>query len=262
MRSVALPNDTIHAVARTQEIEGLRIAGAWQAIAPDHPGFGASSMPAADAFEDSFDALARIMTALIDAKRVERCAAYVMNYGAPVGYRMIAADPERLSAFLIQHGNAYAEGLEAFRAPLRAFWANPSETTAAPRRDFQLLQGTNWLFQTGCRTRRGRAGTTAGMCRTCSTGRANRRGRSRSSSITGAISRSIRNGRRSSASTSRPRCSSGARKTRSSRCPAPPYKRDLEDLEFHLLDTGHFSLEEFAPEIAERIIALKRRLAQ
>ena len=42
---------------------------------------------------------------------------------------------------------------------------------------------------------------------------------------------------------------------------AHPYKRDLEDLEFHLLDTGHFSLEEFAPEIAERIIALKRRLA-
>ncbi|MEO1459797.1 MAG: hypothetical protein AAFV49_19825, partial [Pseudomonadota bacterium] len=80
MRSVALPNDTIHAVART-----AAIAGAWQVIAPDHPGFGASSMPAADAFEDSFDALARIMTALIDAKRVERCAAYVMDYGAPVG---------------------------------------------------------------------------------------------------------------------------------------------------------------------------------
>lgn len=72
-----------------------------------------------------------------------------MDYGAPVGFRMFASDPERVNAFVIQNGNAYAEGLEAFWDPLRAYWANPSEENAAPLRAFLSLEGTKWQYQTG-----------------------------------------------------------------------------------------------------------------
>jgi pimeloyl-ACP methyl ester carboxylesterase len=34
---------------------------------------------------------------------------------------------------------------------------------------------------------------------------------------------------------------------------AAPYKRDLPNVETHLLDTGHFALETHGEEIAERI---------
>jgi pimeloyl-ACP methyl ester carboxylesterase len=34
---------------------------------------------------------------------------------------------------------------------------------------------------------------------------------------------------------------------------AEPYKRDLKDLEYHLIDTGHFALETHGQEIADLI---------
>ena len=104
-----------------------QIADTWHVIAPDYPGYGASDMPLAEDFAYSFANLARIVTELIDRKGVDRYAAYVMDYGAPVGYRMFAEDPERVSAFVIQNGNAYEEGLLEFWDPIKAYWADPSK---------------------------------------------------------------------------------------------------------------------------------------
>jgi pimeloyl-ACP methyl ester carboxylesterase len=36
---------------------------------------------------------------------------------------------------------------------------------------------------------------------------------------------------------------------------AYPYRRDLKNVEFHLLDTGHFALEDHGSFIADRILA-------
>src|SRR3546814_3790952 len=70
------------------------LAERYHVLAPDYPGFGASAMPSVESFDYSFDTFARLMTALLDEKGIDRYAAYVMDYGAPVGYRMFAADPD------------------------------------------------------------------------------------------------------------------------------------------------------------------------
>ena len=102
------------------------LAQDYHVIAPDYPGFGASAMPPATEFEYSFANIAGMMTALLDQKGVEGYVAYVMDYGAPVGYRMFAEDPERVDGFVIQNGNAYAEGLREFWDPIKAYWASSS----------------------------------------------------------------------------------------------------------------------------------------
>ncbi|MEL6316838.1 MAG: alpha/beta fold hydrolase, partial [Pseudomonadota bacterium] len=126
-----------------------RVATRWRVIAPDYPGFGASAMPPAESFDYSFDTFARLITELIDRKGVDRAALYLMDYGAPVGFRIFANQPERISAFVIQNGNAYEEGLREFWDPLRAYWADPSEENAAPLRAFLSLEGTIWQYKTG-----------------------------------------------------------------------------------------------------------------
>ncbi|MEM7686784.1 MAG: alpha/beta fold hydrolase, partial [Pseudomonadota bacterium] len=87
------------------------IANDWHVIAPDYPGYGASDMPLVDEFDYTFDTIAAMMTELVDRKGVDKHAVYLMDYGAPVGFRMFEADPQRISAFVIQNGNAYEEGL-------------------------------------------------------------------------------------------------------------------------------------------------------
>jgi len=77
------------------------LAERYHVIAPDYPGFGASDMPLASDYEYSFAGIARTMTALLDQKGVGRYTAYVMDYGAPVGFRMFAEDPERVAGYVI-----------------------------------------------------------------------------------------------------------------------------------------------------------------
>ena len=67
-----------------------------------------------------------MMTTLLDRKKVDRYSVYLMDYGAPVGFRMFAKHPERVSGFIIQNGNAYEEGLREFWDPIKAYWADPS----------------------------------------------------------------------------------------------------------------------------------------
>jgi pimeloyl-ACP methyl ester carboxylesterase len=77
------------------------LAGNYHVIAPDYPGFGASDMPDAAEYEYSFANTAAIMTELLDQKNVNDYAVYLMDYGAPVGFRMFAEHPERVSGFII-----------------------------------------------------------------------------------------------------------------------------------------------------------------
>src|SRR3546814_20756141 len=78
----------------------------YHVLEPDYPGFGASAMPSVESFHYSFDTFARLMTALPDEKGIDRYAAYVLDYGAPVGYRLFAHDPDRVPGFVIPHGHA------------------------------------------------------------------------------------------------------------------------------------------------------------
>ena len=103
-----------------------KLADRYHVIAPDYPGFGRSPAPDRAAFHYTFAAYAELVEKLTEKLGVRRYALYVQDYGAPVGYRLALRHPERVSALVIQNGNAYEEGLSSFWNPIRAYWADPS----------------------------------------------------------------------------------------------------------------------------------------
>ncbi|CTQ69003.1 alpha/beta fold hydrolase [Roseibium alexandrii] len=127
------------------------LAADYHVIAPDFQGFGASDMPSADTYDYTFDNLAGTVEELLERKNIENYALYLMDYGAPVGYRLFADAPDKVTGFIIQNGNAYEEGLPEFWDPIRAYWADPSEENAAPLRAFLGIEGTKWQFTHGTR---------------------------------------------------------------------------------------------------------------
>jgi len=103
-----------------------RLADRYRVVAPDYPGFGHSSMPARDAFSYTFDDLAAVIDRFTERLGLTRYAMYVQDYGAPIGFRLASAHPERITAIVVQNGNAYEEGIaHEFWAPLKAYWADP-----------------------------------------------------------------------------------------------------------------------------------------
>jgi pimeloyl-ACP methyl ester carboxylesterase len=107
-----------------------RLADRYLVIAPDLPGFGFTEVPAARNYRYSFDGLAKTLLAFTDALKLTRYALYVFDYGAPTGFRLAMARPDRVSAIVSQNGNAYAEGLGDAWAPIQRYWREP---TAANR---------------------------------------------------------------------------------------------------------------------------------
>lgn len=94
-------------------------------IAPDYPGFGNSAMPSVDEFEYSFDHLAALMDQFTEAVGFDQYSLYLMDYGAPIGFRLAAKHPERIDSLIIQNGNAYDEGIDNdFWEPIKAYWAD------------------------------------------------------------------------------------------------------------------------------------------
>ena len=83
-------------------------------IAPDYPGYGQSDMPDRAKFAYTFDRFAELVDGLLDQLGVTRYAMYVMDYGAPVGWRLALKHPERVTGLIVQNGNAYEEGLKEF----------------------------------------------------------------------------------------------------------------------------------------------------
>jgi pimeloyl-ACP methyl ester carboxylesterase len=103
------------------------LADHYRVIAPDYPGFGQSAMPDHTRFAYTFAHYADLVDALLEQLGAKQYAMYVMDYGAPVGYRLALKHPERVSALIVQNGNAYDEGLKAFWDPIKAYWADGSQ---------------------------------------------------------------------------------------------------------------------------------------
>ena len=85
--------------------------GTTHLIAPDYPGFGDSSFPLPDRFAYTFDHLAQITDKFLEQRGIAHYALMVQDYGAPIGYRIASWHPERVTALIIQNGNAYEEGI-------------------------------------------------------------------------------------------------------------------------------------------------------
>ncbi|HCN65831.1 MAG TPA: hydrolase [Pseudomonas sp.] len=126
------------------------LAAHYRVIAPDLPGFGFTEVPEARGYSYSFDNLAITMGHFVDALKLTRYALYVFDYGAPVGFRLAVAQPQRVSALVSQNGNAYLEGLGDAWAPIRAYWAEPTAANREVIRNAVLsLEGTRYQYLHG-----------------------------------------------------------------------------------------------------------------
>jgi pimeloyl-ACP methyl ester carboxylesterase len=125
------------------------LADRYHVIAPDLPGFGLSAMPSSSDFEYSFATFSTVVASLLEQIGAERYALYVMDYGAPTGFRVALAHPDRVSALIVQNGNAYEEGMGDFWAPTRAYWADNGSANRDAMRPFLSLDGTRFQYLTG-----------------------------------------------------------------------------------------------------------------
>ncbi len=227
----------------------------YHVLAPDYPGYGASAMPDRGTFDYSFRNFADIMDKFVRAKGVSRYALYLMDYGAPVGFRLFANHPDRVSAFIIQNGNAYDEGLQAFWDPIKAYWADPSTANRDALRQILTIEGTKWQYVHGV----GDEALVSPDNWHHDQYLLDRPG-----------NKEIQLDMFLNYGTNIPEYPRWQALFREHQPPAllvwgkndqifpeagaHPYKQDLTDLEFHILDTGHFALEEYGDVIAAEIL--------
>lgn len=126
-----------------------QLSGQYRVIAPDLPGFGQSAQPARDAFRYTFENYAHVIDRFTDIVGLRRFAIYVFDYGAPVGFRIAAAHPERISAIVTQNGNAYLEGVSEAFAPIQAYWNAPTQANRDALRGFLAPQTTLYQYTQG-----------------------------------------------------------------------------------------------------------------
>jgi pimeloyl-ACP methyl ester carboxylesterase len=127
-----------------------RLAYHYRVIAPDLPGFGFTEVPAQRKYVYTFAALASTLEAFTEALQLGRYALYVFDYGAPTGFRLAMAHPDRVTAIVSQNGNAYAEGLGDAWGPIRKYWAEPTpENREVIRKNILTLAGTRWQYTHG-----------------------------------------------------------------------------------------------------------------
>ncbi len=126
-----------------------RLADKYRVVAPDLPGFGFTEVPETRHYEYSFDALAKTITAFTDALGLKRYALYVFDYGAPTGFRLAMAHPERVTAIVSQNGNAYEEGLGDAWAPIRRYWSDPSSENRNAIRQALTAEGMKREYSSG-----------------------------------------------------------------------------------------------------------------
>ena len=228
------------------------LADGYHLVAPDYPGYGYSSMPSVDEFDYTFDRLAEVVESLIQQLNLDAYSIYLMDYGAPVGYRLAAKHPERVQALIVQNGNAYDEGLLEFWDPIKKYWADKTPENAEPLRGLLTLGATKWQYLTGVRDSATVSPDTWHHVQPLLD-------RPGNNEIQLALFYDY--------GSNPPLYPAWQEYFRTYQPPtlitwgkgdpifpeegAHPYKRDLKDLEFHILDTGHFALEEDGQRIAE-----------
>lgn len=100
------------------------LSGRYRVIAPDYLGSGYSDKPDPAKVTYTFDMLATHIAGLVDALGIERYVLYMQDFGAPVGYRLMLRQPQKLRALVVQNANAYLDGLTP---PRQAFFKNAHE---------------------------------------------------------------------------------------------------------------------------------------
>jgi pimeloyl-ACP methyl ester carboxylesterase len=230
------------------------LADGYRVIAPDYPGFGQSDMPDRKKFAYTFDRVAELTDKLLEHLGVKRYAMYVMDYGAPVGWRLALKHPERITGLIVQNGNAYEEGLKGFWDPIKAYWSDGSDEHRAALRGLLSLEATrfqytdgvadvtriapdNWVYDQALLDRPGNADIQLDLLYDYRTNLA----------VYPAIQAYFRDHQPPAI------VLWGKNDSIFPVDGAYPYERDLQDVELHLVDTGHFALEDKADEMVPLI---------
>ncbi len=221
-------------------------------VAPDYPGFGNSAMPGVEEYDYTFDNIAEVVDSFTEKLGMTKYSMYVMDYGAPVGYRLAVKHPERIASLIVQNGNAYDEGLLDFWKPIKAYWKNKTNDNAEVlRKSLLTVEATMWQYTNGVRNPE----TIAPDNWFCDQYLMDRPG-----------NKDIQLQLFYDYSSNPPLYPEWQAYFRRYQPPALivwgkndyifpkegayPYKRDLKNVELHLLDTGHFALEEDGERIA------------
>ena len=251
------------------------LADQYHLVAPDYPGYGFSSMPSVDEFDYSFDNIARIIEKFTDEIGLDRYSLYLMDYGAPIGFRIATARPQRIDTLIVQNGNAYIEGINNdFWEPIRAYWKDrravnqgldndwwknvkaaykqPQMSNDEALRFLVTLGATKWQYTNGVKNVESISPDNWGHVQPL---------------LDRAGNQDIQLQMFYSYGSNPPLYPAWQEYLREYQPPtlivwgkndeifptagAEPYKRDLEDLEYHLIDTGHFALESHGEEIAQ-----------
>ena len=227
------------------------LSNEYHLIAPDYPGFGNSEQPLIADFDYTFDNIALVVEGLLEKLEVNKYSIYLMDYGAPVGFRIAAKYPERVESLIVQNGNAYEEGLRDFWIPIKKYWNNYTLENGKALEGFHAPDGLKWQYTHGVQD-----------IATISPDNWNidlkHLTRAENNDIQLAMFYDYR--------TNVPLYPSWQAYFQTYQPPtlivwgkndyifpaegAHPYKKDLKNLDFHLLDTGHFALEEKGEEIA------------
>jgi pimeloyl-ACP methyl ester carboxylesterase len=228
------------------------LADRFHVVAPDYPGFGLSSMPRVDQFEYTFDNLAGVIDEFTEKVGLTHYALYMQDYGAPIGFRLAVRHPERVRALVIQNGNAYLEGLpDSFWKPIKEYWRDRTADRAAQLARSLEPEATRWQYTHGAR-RPERVSPDAWQVDQVGLDRPG--------------NKEIQLQLFYSYGSNPPLYPAWQAYLRRHQPPtlivwgkndaifpaagARAYQRDLEDAELHLLDTGHFALEEEGDTIA------------
>jgi pimeloyl-ACP methyl ester carboxylesterase len=121
----------------------------YHVVAPDLPGFGFTEAPDRKQFKYTFEHVAGVIDRFTQTIGLASYAIYVFDYGAPVGFRLALAHPERVTAIISQNGNAYEEGLSEGWNPIQKYWKQPTAENRAALREFLTPESTKWQYLHG-----------------------------------------------------------------------------------------------------------------
>jgi pimeloyl-ACP methyl ester carboxylesterase len=230
------------------------LANSFHVVAPDYPGFGLSNMPDHKSFAYTFENLTNIVEGFVTTLNLKKYSLYVMDYGAPIGYRLALRLPDRVQALIVQNGNAYEEGLLEFWNPIKKYWADPTPENRKALNFLVEQKSTQWQYENGVADK---------TLLDPSAWILDQVGLDRPGNLEIQMDLFLSYG------TNVPLYPEFQSFFHKYQPPtlivwgkndyifppqgAAPYSRDLKNLETHLLDTGHFALETHGGEIANRI---------
>lgn len=102
------------------------LSGRYHLIAPDYPGFGHSDAPLPADYGYSFHHLAETIFGLLSTLGIEQYVLLMQDYGGPVGFRIAFSHPGKVLGIVVQNANVYAEGLGPKWAGIARYWDDPA----------------------------------------------------------------------------------------------------------------------------------------